>query len=76
MINLIEMKSIVLNMKDFQDNTPLLIAIKLARKKPEMIEVIRKMIQKGADPNLVDKSNWTTLDEAVSQVHYVFNQKP
>lgn len=57
-----------LNRKDFNDNTPLFIAIKLCRKKKELLEVIRKMMQKGADPNISDKSNWSMLDEAVNQV--------
>jgi len=59
-----------LNRKDFQDNTPLFIAIKLCRKNPNLLEIVKKMMQMGANPNIGDKSNWTSLDEAVNQVFF------
>ena len=58
-----------LNRKDYQENTPLFIAIKLAPKNPGMFEVIKRMLQLGADPNIMDKNSWTPLDEAVNQVY-------
>lgn len=61
-----------LNFKDFQDNTPLFIAIKLARRSPELLGIIKKMVQRGADPNVSDKNNWNMLDEAVNQVNLFF----
>ena len=57
-----------LNRKDFQENTPVFLAIKLLRKNGKMLEIVKKMFLKGADPNVADKNNWSPLDEAVNQV--------
>lgn len=51
-----------------EGNTPLLIAIKLCKTRPQLIEVIKSMLVMGANPNIIDKYGWSPLDEAISQV--------
>lgn len=65
-----------LNQKDALQNTPLFIAIKLCRKNPKLLDVVKRMLQLGADPNVSDCTAWSTLDEAVNQVFFCFCFSP
>ena len=50
----------------------MLIATKLAGKNnPEFSEIVRILINAGADPKLKDKTGWGPLDEAISHVFFI-----
>lgn len=59
-----------LNSRDLQENSLLFVTVKLCRRNPALLDVIKRMLQLGANPNVSDKAGWTPLDEAVNQVFF------
>ena len=58
-------KGINLNVKVSEGKTLLNIATELKN-----IQLVRKLLENGADPNLVDQDGWNALDLAIIQINY------
>ena len=62
-----------LNRSNADGQTPLLLAIKLAKNNTNYPEIVRTLLMAGANPKIKDKSGWSPLDEAISQVYiYIY----
>ncbi|CAG9310296.1 unnamed protein product [Blepharisma stoltei] len=57
----------IINFQDHHENTPLMLAIKLAQSKRDFIDIIRLLLRSGADPHIKDHNGWSVMDEAVAQ---------
>jgi len=56
-----------INEPDALGNPPLLLAVKLSHSHLDYLEIIKYMLQNGADPKVKDSNGWSCLDDAVCQ---------
>ncbi|CAD8100556.1 unnamed protein product [Paramecium primaurelia] len=61
-----EYRTDILNMKDINGNTPLLLAIKLQQQQNQFT-TIRLLLSNGSDPTIKDNDGWSPIEEAVAQ---------
>ena len=57
----------IINYKDHQGNTPLLLAVKLCNISREYLSLVRMLIEYGANIHEKDVNGWKMIDEAVFQ---------
>ncbi|CAD8188665.1 unnamed protein product [Paramecium pentaurelia] len=62
-----EYRTEILNQKDLNGNTPLLLAIKLSHQQNQY-EIIRLLLQSGCDPSIKDLNGWSPIEETVAQM--------
>lgn len=55
----------ILNERDHQGNTPLLLAAKLSAHEDEYLRCINFLFKEGCDGKLRDGNGWSILDEAI-----------
>jgi len=48
-------------------NTPLMLATKLVKLRPQIIDIVHLLFQFGAKPKIKDRSGWRVIDEAIVQ---------
>ncbi|CAD8198490.1 unnamed protein product [Paramecium pentaurelia] len=61
-----EYRTDLLNMKDLNGNTPLLLAIKLQQQQNQF-STIRLLLSNGSDPTIKDTNGWSPIEETVAQ---------
>ncbi|CAD8093713.1 unnamed protein product [Paramecium primaurelia] len=62
-----EYRTEILNQKDLNGNTPLLLAIKLSHQQNQY-EIIRLLLSSGCDPSIKDLNGWSPIEETVAQM--------
>ncbi|CAK79195.1 unnamed protein product (macronuclear) [Paramecium tetraurelia] len=62
-----EYRTEILNQKDVNGNTPLLLAIKLSHQQNQF-EIIRLLLSSGCDPSIKDLNGWSPIEETVAQM--------
>ncbi|CAK61436.1 unnamed protein product (macronuclear) [Paramecium tetraurelia] len=61
-----EYRTDILNMKDINGNTPLLLAVKLQQQQNQF-STIRLLLSNGSDPSIKDTDGWSPIEETVAQ---------
>ncbi|CAD8090483.1 unnamed protein product [Paramecium sonneborni] len=57
----------ILNYKDVNGNTPILLATKLSHKQNQF-DIIKLLLSSGCDPSIKDLNGWSPIEESVAQM--------